>query len=49
MDQIMEILGKIDFEKILKTLQDIVTKIQESGIIDKVVAAIGNLIKSIAG
>ena len=44
MDQIMELLGKIDFEKIIATVTDLVKKIEESGIIDKVVDFVKGLI-----
>lgn len=44
MDQIMEVLGKIDFEKIIATITDIVKKIEESGIIDKIVEFVKGLI-----
>lgn len=44
MDQIMEMLGKIDFEKIIATVTDIVKKIEESGIIDKIVEFVKGLI-----
>ncbi len=47
MDQIMELLGKIDFEAIIATVKDVVTKIQESGIIDKVIAAVKELIAAV--
>ena len=44
MDQIMEVLGKIDFEKIIATVTDLVKKIEESGIIDKIVDFVKGLI-----
>lgn len=49
MDQIMEMLGNIDFEAIMKTVQDIVAKIQESGILDKIVEAAKGLVETISG
>ncbi len=44
MDQIMEFLGNIDFEKIIATITDVVKKIQESGIIDKIVEFVKGLV-----
>lgn len=49
MDQIMEMLGEINWEEIINTIKDIVAKIEESGIIDKVVAAVEDLFAMIAG
>ena len=49
MDQIMEMLGQIDWEEVINTVKDIVAKIQESGIIDKAIAAVTDLFKMIAG
>lgn len=44
MDQIMEFFGNIDFEAIIATVTDIVKKIEESGIIDKIVDFVKGLI-----
>ena len=44
MDQIMEMLGNINWEEVIATVKDVVAKIQESGIIDKVIAAVKDLI-----
>ena len=49
MDQIMEMLGQINWEEVIATVKDIIAKIEESGIIDKVIAAVKDLIAMIAG
>lgn len=48
MDQIMEMLKSIDWEEVIATVKEIVAKIQESGIVDKVVAAVKDLIGMIS-
>ncbi len=48
MDQIMEVLGKIDFEKIIEVVKKVVAWVQESGIIEKVVDAVKGLIANVA-
>ena len=49
MDQIMEMLGQIDWEEVIATVKDIVAKIEESGIIDKAIAAVKDLVAMIGG
>ncbi|MBR3803122.1 MAG: hypothetical protein IKK37_06725 [Clostridia bacterium] len=49
MDQIMEMLKSIDWEQVINTIKDIIAKIEESGIIDKAIAAVKDLIGMIAG
>ncbi len=49
MDQIMEMLQSIDWEQVINTIKDIVAKIEESGIIDKIVTAVTDLFNMIAG
>ena len=49
MDQIMEMIKKIDWEQVIATVKDIIAKIEESGIIDKAIAAVKDLIGMIAG
>ncbi len=44
MDQIMEILGKIDFEKIIEVVKKVIEWVKESGIIEKVVEFVKGLI-----
>ncbi len=48
MDQIMEMLKEINWEEVIATVKEIVAKIQESGIIDKIVAAAQDLIAMIS-
>ncbi len=48
MDQIMEMLKEINWEEVIATVKEIVTKIQESGIVDKIVAAVKDLIGMIS-
>lgn len=48
MDQIMEMLQNIDWEEVIATVKDVVTKIQESGIIDKVIAFVKDLVAQVA-
>ena len=40
MDQIIEMIKGIDWEQVIATVKDIVAKIEESGIIDKAIAAV---------
>ena len=47
MDQIMEMLKEINWEEVIATVKDIVAKIQESGIVDKAIAAVKDLIAMI--
>jgi hypothetical protein len=49
MDQIIEMIKGIDWEQVIATVKDIVAKIEESGIIDKAIAAVKDLIAMIAG
>lgn len=49
MDQIMEMLKNIDWEQVIATVKDIIAKIEASGIIDKAIAAVKDLIGMIAG
>ena len=49
MDQIMEMLGNINWEEVIATVKDIVAKIEESGIIDKAIAAVKDLVAMIGG
>ena len=44
MEAITELLGNINFEEIIETVKGIVAKIQESGIIDKIVEFVKGLI-----
>lgn len=37
MEKITELLGNIDFEQIIETVKGLVAKLQESGILDKIV------------
>lgn len=48
MDQIMEMLKEINWEEVIATVKEIVAKIQESGIVDKVVAAVKDLVAMIS-
>ncbi|MBQ5824035.1 MAG: hypothetical protein IIW48_04435 [Clostridia bacterium] len=48
MDQIMEMLKEIDWEAVIATVKEIVTKIQDSGIVDQVVAAVKDLVAMIS-
>lgn len=44
MDQIMEVISKIDIEKIIDVVKKVVAWVQESGIIEKVVDFVKGLI-----
>lgn len=48
MDAIMEVIGKIDIEKIISVVKEVVAWIEKSGIIDKVIEAVKGLIANIA-
>lgn len=48
MDAIMEVLGKIDIEKIIEVVKKVVAWVQESGIIDKVIEVVKDLIAKVA-
>lgn len=48
MDAIMEVLGKIDIEKIIEVVKKVVAWVQESGIIEKVIDVVKGLIANIA-
>ena len=48
MDAIMDVLGKIDIEKIIDVVKKVVAWVHESGIIEKVVDAVKGLIANVA-
>lgn len=48
MDAIMEVIGKIDIEKIISVVKEVVAWIEKSGIIDKVIEVVKGLIANIA-
>lgn len=48
MDQVMEMLKNIPWEDIFNAIKEVVAKIEESGIIDKIVAALTDLFSNIS-
>ena len=48
MDAIMEVIGKIDFEKIISVVKEVIAWIEKSGIVDKIIEAVKGLIANIA-
>ncbi len=48
MDQIMDMLSKIDFEKIIEVVKKVVAWVQESGIIEKIVDVVKDLVAKVA-
>lgn len=49
MDQIMGLFENLDFEAIINTVKDLFGKLQESGILDKIVEGLKGLVSSITG
>ena len=47
MDQIIEFVKGIDWDAVIKAVKDVVAMIEKSGIVDKVVAAVTDLVKMI--